>query len=109
MLTAFVATALAHSEKTQVLDWLHAVEAQWGHNKAALLSEVKHIKTSWLDTLHTLWKLPLHDDKVAHENAKEGQAFTLASLIAIALAALQPIAEKMAALSQFVADELPGH
>ncbi len=109
MLTAFVATALAHSEKTQVLDWLHAVEAQWGHSKAALLSEVKHIKTGWLDTLQTLWKLPLHEDKLAHENAKEGQAFTLASLIAIALAALQPIAEKITAISHLVADELPGH
>ena len=109
MLTAFVATALAHSEKTQALDWLHAVEAQWGHSTAALLNEVKHIKTGWLDTLQTLWKLPLHDDKLAHDSTKEGQALSLASLIAIALAALQPIAEKVTALSHFVADELPGH
>ncbi len=109
MLTAFVATALAHSEKTQALDWLHAVEAQWGHGKAALLSEIKHIKTGWLDTLQTLWKLPLHDEKVAHDSSKEGQVLSLASLIAIALVALQPIAEKMAAISQFVADEVSGH
>jgi hypothetical protein len=109
MLTAFVATALAHSEKTHALDWLHAVEAQWGHSKAALLGEIKHIKTGWLDTLQTLWKLPLHDEKVAHESSKEGQALTLVSLIAIAMSALQPIVEKISVLAQFVADELPGH
>ncbi len=108
MLTAFVATALAHSQKTQALDWLHAVETQWGHNKAALLTEIKHIKTGWLDTLQTLWKLPLHDDKLGHE-VREGQALTLASLIAIALAALQPITDKVAVLTHLITDELQGH
>jgi len=108
MLTAFVATALAHSQKTQALDWLHAVEAQWGHSKAALLTEIKHIKTGWLDTLQTLWKLPLHEDKLAHD-AKEGQALTLASLIAIALAALQPITDKVAVISHLISEELQGH
>jgi len=109
MLTAFVATALAHSEKTHALDWLHAVEAQWGHGKAAILAEVRHIKTGWLDTLQTILKMPLHDYKLAVDSTKETQALTLVSLIAIAMSALQPIVEKISVLAQFVADELPGH
>ena len=109
LLTAFVATALAHSEKIMAQDWLRAVEAQWDHAKTVALNEVKHIKTGWLDTLQTLWKLPLHDSRLGHDSAKEGQALTLASMIAIALAALQPIVEKVAVISQIVADEFPGH
>ena len=109
LLTAFVATALAHSEKMLAQDLVRAVEAQWDHSKAALLHEVKHIKTGWLDTLHSLWKLPLHDSKLSHDSVKETQALTLASLIAIAMAALQPIVEKISILSQIVADEFPGH
>ena len=109
LLTAFVATALAHSEKMLAQDLVRAVEAQWDHAKAAALSEVKHVKTGWLDTLHTLWKLPLQENKLAHDAVKETQALTLASLIAIAMAALQPIVEKIAIISQIVADEFPGH
>ena len=109
LLTAFVATALAHSEKMLAQEFMRSVEAQWDHSKAVALNEIKHIKTGWLDTLHSLWKLPLHDSKLAHDAAKETQALTLASLIAIAMAALQPIVEKMASLSQIVADEFSGH
>lgn len=109
MLTAFVATALAHSEKLLAQEFMRSVEAQWDHGKAAVLHEVKHLKTGWLDTLNHIWKLPLHDSKVAYDSAKESQALTLASLIAIAMAALQPIVEKISVISQIIADEFPGH
>ncbi len=109
MLTAFVATALAHSEKTHALDWLRVVEAQWDHSKASILAEVRHLKTGWLDTLQTILKMPLHEYKLAVDSSKETQALTLVSLIAIAMSALQPIVEKISVIAQFVADELPGH
>lgn len=109
MLTAFVATALAHSEKLLAQEFMRSVEAQWDHGKAAVLNEVKHLKTGWLDTLNSIWKLPLHDSKLAYDSLKESQALTLASLIAIAMAALQPIVEKIAVISQIIADEFPGH
>jgi len=109
MLTAFVATALAHSEKMLAQEFMRAVEAQWDHGKAAVLNEVKHIKTGWLDTLNAIWKMPLHDNRLGHDSIKETQALTLASLIAIAMAALQPIVEKIAIISGIIADEFPGH
>ncbi len=109
MLTAFIATALAHSEKMLAQNLLHSVEAQWDHGKAAVAHELKQIKTGWIDTLNGLMKLPLSDGKVGHDTGKEGLNLTLTSLIAIAIAALQPIAEKVAVLAQIVADELPGH
>jgi len=108
LLTAFVATALAHSEKMMAQDWLRSVEAQWEHGKEGAVHALKQVKTSWADTLHNLMKLPVHEAKVAYDSAKEGMTLTLASLIAIAMTALQPIAEKIAILAQLV-DEMPGH
>lgn len=109
LLTAFVATALAHSEKMLAQEFMRSVEAQWDHSKAAVLHEIKHLKTGWLDTLNSIWKLPLHDAKLAYDSVKETQALTLVSLIAIAMAALQPIVDKIALITQVIADEFPGH
>lgn len=108
VLTAFVATALAHSEKMMAVDWLRSVDAEWDHRPDAA-SAGKHAKHGWLDSLQALLKAPLGDAKMAHEPVnKEGQALTLASLIAIAMSALQPIIEKVSAISQLVADEVTG-
>ena len=89
-------------------DWLRSVEAQWDHGKQTALDSLKQVKTGWTDTLHTLMKLPLHDTRLAYDSAKEGLTLTLASLIAIAVSALQPIAEKIAIVAQLV-DEFPSH
>jgi len=109
ILTAFVATALAHSEKLIASDSMRAIAAEWEHHKTVDDAAVKHGKLGWFDHLQALLKAPLSDGKAGHDHAnKEGQALTLASLIAIAMTALQPVAEKVVALSHFVADEISG-
>jgi len=108
LLTAFVATALAHSEKMIAQDWLRSVEAQWEHGKESALHALKQVKTGWADTLHTLMKLPVTDARLAYDSAKEGLTLTLASLIAIAMTALQPIAQQIADIAQMIED-FPAH
>jgi len=108
LLTAFVATALAHSEKMLAQDWLRSVEAQWEHGKENALHTLKQVKTGWADAVHSLMKLPINDARLAYDSAKEGLNLTLASLIAIAMTALQPISEKITIISQLV-DEFPAH
>jgi hypothetical protein len=111
ILTAFVATALAHSEKLLASDSMRAVEAQWEHHKPADdgSAAVRHGKPGWLDSLQALLKLPATDKQHAHDASnKEGQALSLASLIAIAMTALQPVVDKVTAISHVVAEELSG-
>lgn len=109
MLTAFVATALAHSEKMMAQDWLRSVEAQWDHAKSNAMHELKQVKTAWTDTLHSIFRLPIAESRVAYDATKEGLTMTLASLIAIAMTALQPITDKIAQVAHIIVDELPGH
>ncbi len=111
ILTAFVATALAHSEKMVSSDWLRSVEAGWDHSPSQDTSgAIKHAgKVAWFDNLQTLFKTSFGDGKLSHDGgAKEGQALTLVSLIAIAMTALQPIVEKISAISAALADDLAG-
>jgi hypothetical protein len=109
LLTAFVATALAHSEKMLAQDWLRSVEAQWDHAKSNAMHELKQVKTAWADTLHTLLRLPIAEGRIAYDSAKEGLSLSLASLIAIAMTALQPISDKIAQVTHILMDDLPGH
>jgi hypothetical protein len=110
VLTAFVAAALAHSEKLLATDSMRAVDALWEHHKPADdHGAAKHGKPGWLDSLTALLRLPSTDKQHAHDGSnKETQALTLASLIAIAMTALQPVVDKVSAISHMVADELAG-
>jgi len=106
ILTAFVATALAHSEKAHA-DAFRAVEAKWDHHHQTETGAARHVKGAWFDSLPAM----LRGSGEARAGADMGaagnnQAITLASLIAIAVAAMQPVVEKLSAVTSAVLDGL---
>lgn len=108
VLVAFVATALAHSDKMLAVDWLRSVDAQWDH-RPGQDTHAASDKPGWFDSLQGWVRSLTQDDKALHDGpSKEAQALSLASLIAIAVTALQPIMDKMSVISQAFSDEVSG-
>lgn len=108
ILVAFVATALAHSDKMLAVDWLQSVDAKWDHRPEPD-GQAAATKSAWFDQLHGWVKSLAHDEKAMHDgSSKEAQALSLASLIAIAMTALQPVMEKMSVIANVVIDEVSG-
>jgi hypothetical protein len=112
ILTAFVATALAHSEKALAADILRPVEAKWDHQPPPddHAAAGKH-KASWFESLQQILRSPSGDSKANPdaEAASNNQGLSLASLIAIAMSAMQPVVDKLSFISTALADELPNH
>lgn len=112
ILTAFVATALAHSEKALAADVLRPVEAKWDHQPPSddHAAAGKH-KASWFESLQQILRSPSGDSKTNPdaEAASNNQGLSLASLIAIAMSAMQPVVDKLSFISTALADELPNH
>lgn len=114
ILTAFVATALAHSEKVMAADGMRPVEAKWDHSAASPADghAAKATKISWIDTLQGMLRGHHGDTKTEgdHDGASSGTARgeNLASLIAIAIAAMQPVVDKLTAITDAVIAEVEG-
>lgn len=115
ILTAFVATALAHSEKAMAADTMRPVDAKWDvhHTQGSDAGHAKGAKASWLDSVHSMLRNPVADSKGNHDglngaSTSSGQGVSLASLIAIAMTAMQPLVDKWSFISEAVAAEHAG-
>ena len=99
ILTAFVATALAHSEKAIAADNLQPVDAKFNHDTAAGDTATgKHAKGSWFDSLQSFLSHTVSEPKAQSRIDNEAitaPGMSLASLIAIAMSAMQPAVEKL--------------
>jgi len=113
ILTAFVATALAFSERAHAADHMQAVDAKLdptsgGHEHAS----AKHGKLAWLDSLPSWIKSFSSDGKslTTHDPAGSavGEGVTLASLIAIAMSAVQPVLDTLAVSDSLLAGGISG-
>ena len=104
ILTAFVATALAHSEKVLAAD-LPSHDDQQPSPDALPAAAGKTAKLTWMDALQAL----LHPSDKAAGSTKAGDldaptGLSLASLIAIAMSAAQPVIDRFSNLSAVVDD-----
>ncbi|HIJ38342.1 MAG TPA: hypothetical protein HPP80_05525 [Rhodospirillaceae bacterium] len=111
ILTAFVATALAHSEKAMAADHMQPVEAKWDHQPTEDHgAAAKHGKAAWYESLQQFLRHPGGESKsnsgAETTDGTGAHGISLASLIAIAMSAMQPVVEKLSFIATALADEL---
>ena len=107
ILTAFVATALAHSNKAMAGDLFHAAEVKWDHQPGHDMAGVKHAKATWFESLQGFLQHPLGSSKTASQaESGETPGITLASLIAIAMTAIQPVVESLSLAGKTLVDDV---
>lgn len=113
VLTAFVATALAHSERAQAADTLQPVKAKWDFHPTADAAPGIGAQASWFDSIHNMLRNPIADASGNHDGPGNptggGEGVSLASLITIAMTAMQPLVEKLSFVPERLAVAMPSH